>query len=171
MKGFGDRMIVKCTFKEGETVSRWREPERNLNWKRDVEMEKIEVLEESRVRASLSRWLHLLDIAPHLQCSAAQGKFHHASQIFPMTPFFLSLKHFHPISPGFVILLAWWGIRVEEMHKDFHLFIPLRSSLYRTAGPPVSILLCIAWHKSLWPQLQSTLFLHWTRRFSGISNR
>ncbi len=168
-------MIVKCTFKEGETVSRWREPERNLNWKRDVEMEKIEVLEESRVRALLSRWLPPLDIAPHLQCSAAREKFHHASQISPMTPFRPLPETFSSHLP---CVCYSSGMVVKKSGRNawnFHIFIPLRSSptskRYRTAGPPVSILLCIAWHKSLWAQLQSTLFLHWTHRFSGISNR
>lgn len=82
--------------------------------------------------------------------------------------------------PSPLRLLFFW--RGEEEWKKcmkfapfFHLFIPLLSSPtskhYRTASPPVSILLCIAWHKSFWPQLQSTLFLYWTRRFSGISNR
>lgn len=130
---------VKCTIKEGETVSRWREPERNLNWKRYVEMDKIEVLEESRVRALLSRWLPPLDIAPHLQCSAAQEKFHHASQISPMTPFLPLPETFSSHLP---CVCYSSGMVVKKSGRNawnFHIFIPLRSSptskRYRTAGP------------------------------------
>lgn len=77
--------------------------------------------------------------------------------------------------PSPLRLLFFWRGGEEEWKKcmkftPFFTFSPT-SKHYWTANPLVSILLCIAWHKSLWPQLQSTLFLHWTHRFSGISNR
>lgn len=97
--------------------------------------EKIEVLEESRVRASLSRWLPPLDIAPHLQCSAAQEKFHHASQIFPVT-------HFLPLPETFSSHLPCVcyssGVVVKKSGKNAWnspLFSPFRQPP-NTIGPP-----------------------------------
>lgn len=79
--------------------------------------------------------------------------------------------------PSPLRLLFFWRGGEEEWKKcmEFSPFHPppqlANLKTLSDRRPTVSILLCIAWHKSLWPQLQSTLFLHWTRRFSGISNR
>lgn len=126
-------------------------------------------------------WVLLSFLLPHHQWSSTQGIFF----LLPHIPL-SSMVCIYLICLAFVILLflaSIWSKAVTGMNEIspscLFIFIPSAAHAdlvcFKIALDHQSlfpILLCIARHKSFGlPLCGKSSFFHWTRRFSGISNR